>query len=266
MASAVLTPLGNHDPLASLAGTLRRDGGWLVGCVLLAAVIHGVGMLAIPHGPGHSSRTPDAPLEVIELEPPTPPPVSQVVPAPIEAAPSAALPKPVAAPPTEARPQAAQAGQVLTRTEAASDPLDLTGGFVTGAALDYAGGTTMAAGTSRTVVHANSVVTAAAAPVGKQVGVLTGTDPSRRASVVGGSSWQCPFPIEADGIDQATVDLEVDVDASGGVHSASITRDPGRGFGREARRCVLDKKWQPALDRVGSAVASRAAIRVRFIR
>ena len=264
MPTAVFTPQGVHDPLASLARAFRRDGSWLAACVLLAAIAHCIGALTMPHTRRLSSRARDTPLEVIEIDVPPPSPV----PLPTEPVPAAAQLKPAAAPKEAPRPtvQAAQAAQVLTRSEASNDPLDLTGGFVTGSAATYAGGTTMAAGTSHTVVHAVSVAASAAPPVAKQDTAVIGPDPSRRPSMVGGSLWQCPFPIEADGVDNASVDLMVDVDASGHVKSASIAKDPGHGFGREAQRCVLDKQWQPALNRAGTAIAGTAAVRVRFTR
>ena len=262
MPTAVFTPQGIHDPLASLPRSFRRDGSWLSGCVLVAAVVHGLGALTMPHTRRLPPHAPDAPLEVIEIDAPQPPPPSRA-PTPREPLLPAAQLRPVAAV-REAPPQAAKASQVLTLSDAPNDPLDLTGGFITGSAATYAGGTTMAAGMSPTVVHAVSVTPAA--PGRKPSGVDTGPDPSRRASMIGGSLWQCPFPVEADGIDQALVDLRVEVDASGHVKSALVDGDPGHGFGREARRCVLDKKWQPALDHAGTGVAGTAVVRVRFTR
>jgi protein TonB len=43
-------------------------------------------------------------------------------------------------------------------------------------------------------------------------------------------------------------------------------RDPGTGFGREARRCALRKRWSPALDRAGRPTAGAAVVNVRFVR
>ena len=83
-----------------------------------------------------------------------------------------------------------------------------------------------------------------------------------------GSAWDCPFPVEADdaGVDHAVVTLRVEVGADGHVVQASATRDPGHGFGREARRCALYKRWAPGLDREGRAASSVTVVNVRFER
>jgi periplasmic protein TonB len=252
-----------HDPLASLPRAFRRDRGWLAGCILLAVVVHGIGALTMPRTHRPSTRARDTPLEVIDIDVPSAPP--SPVPTPTEPVPLAAQLKPNA-PAKEAPAQAAKAGQILSRSDAANDPLDLTGGFINGSAAAYVGGMTTTAGTSRTAVHAVAVAPSAAMPGEKQAGRSLVPDASRRPRMVGGSSWRCPFPVEADGIDQATVDLKVEVDVSGHVRSAAVASDPGRGFGREARRCVLDKQWQPALDQAGGAITGTTMVRVRFTR
>src|SRR5882724_11764436 len=161
MPTAVFMPQAVHDPLASLPRAFRGDKGWLAGCLLLAVIVHGIGVLTMPRTQRPSTRARDTPLEVIDIEVPTAPP--SPVPIPTEPVPLAAQLKPRAAT-KDAPAQAAQAGQVLTRSEAANDPLDLTGGFITGSAAAYAGGTTTTTGTSRTVVHSVSVAPSAATP------------------------------------------------------------------------------------------------------
>ena len=101
----------------------------------------------------------------------------------------------------------------------------------------------------------------------------TGTDASdvdrsRSAALAGGAQWDCPFPEEADdeSIDQAVVVLRVRIALDGTLEQVDVARDPGAGFGREAQRCARDKRWQPARDRAGNAIASQSTINVRFTR
>jgi len=91
---------------------------------------------------------------------------------------------------------------------------------------------------------------------------------SRAAQLAGGSTWECPFPLEADdaGVDHAVVSLRIEVAADGHVLSANATRDPGHGFVREARRCALSKRWSAGLDRAGQPVNSTTVVNVRFER
>jgi protein TonB len=93
-------------------------------------------------------------------------------------------------------------------------------------------------------------------------------DRSRPVGLVGGSSWSCPFPAEADAeqIDDAVVTVQVTVRADGGALSATVIGDPGHGFGRAARTCALAQRYEPALDRQGSPVAASAPVNVRFHR
>jgi protein TonB len=79
----------------------------------------------------------------------------------------------------------------------------------------------------------------------------------------GGATWKCPFPSEADDVNDAAVPMRVDLDASGHVLHAAVLRDPGHGFGREAQRCVHDKRWAAALDRDGNPIAAIAVIALR---
>jgi protein TonB len=162
--------------------------------------------------------------------------------------------------PSRAAPKAlAQAARVVTST-APADPLDFAGGFVTGTATVYAGGTTAAAGTSRTVVRE---------PPGPAVGgdgSGTGTNLARTASLADDSSWQCPFPPQAGDVHEASVELRVFVGADGEAHDAAVIADPGHGYGAEALRCAIGKRWRPALDRNGKPVPATAIVRVRFTR
>ncbi len=73
----------------------------------------------------------------------------------------------------------------------------------------------------------------------------SGPDRSRTASLGGGGEWSCPFPSEADTaqIDEAYVTLQVDVKPDGTPGTVRVVNDPGNGFGREARRCAMNKHY-----------------------
>jgi protein TonB len=225
----------------------------------------------------HPAKHPVLLSEMIELEepPPPPPPPPPAVPEPEPPPPPPKVsakpppePTPVpppAAPPPAAAPAAAQAAQVLTQ-EPKDEVLDFGETIVQGDSAAYAGGVTEAGGTSSKAVR-----DARARAGGIEGGTGTdtsGVDRSRAASLAGGAFWDCPFPEEADdeGIDQAVVTLRVRVALDGTLEDVRVASDPGSGFGREARRCARDKRWQPARDRAGNAIASESAISVRFSR
>ncbi|HEY0467401.1 MAG TPA: hypothetical protein VGC79_24545, partial [Polyangiaceae bacterium] len=183
--------------------------------------------------------------QIVEIEMPPPAPV--LVPEPPAEPSRPLLPRTVATrePPHEApAPPAAQAGQVLA---AADDVVDFGDSFVVGKGESYAGGTTDANGTAAHPVQEPQARGAGASPTKT---ALIEVDHSRAPRLAGGSSWDCPFPVEADdaGLQHALVTLRIEVAADGHVLQASATRDPGHGFGREARRCALGKRWAPGLD------------------
>ncbi|MGH7297441.1 MAG: energy transducer TonB, partial [Polyangiaceae bacterium] len=161
--------------------------------------------------------------------------------------------------------------KVLTAEPRPDEPVDLTSTFVQGTGDLYAGGVTSATGTGKTAV--GSLV--AAAPIPRATAplpiapVVEAPDRSRTASLSGGTDWSCPFPPEADAtqIDDAYVTLQVDVDDAGRAASVSVVADPGNGFGREARRCAMSRRYSTALDREGDPVAGRTRpFRVHFSR
>lgn len=202
--------------------------------------------------------------EMVDVELPAPPPEPEPEPEPAapppQAAPRAARPPTAAAEPP---PSAAQAGQVLDST---SDVVDFGDTIVTGSGASYAGGVTDRTGTSQTAVRA-------AAARGDSGGrgpdpTAAAVDRSRAPELMGGDSWNCPFPSEADdaGIDVAVVKLSIAIGTDGGVRSVSIASDPGSGFGREARRCAATKRFSPGLDREGRPVAKAFSVNVRFRR
>lgn len=209
----------------------------------------------------------------VDKTPPPPPPAPEP---PKEEPPKEETPPPQAPPPKADAPPpppvAAEAAKVLTAEN--NDPVDLTGNtFVTGSGSTYAGGTTQAGGTSKQAVY-----NPAAAATGKPGGTGTapspapvgGDDKSRGAGLVGGTDWRdCPFPAEADAeqIDQAYVTLRVSVRADGSAETVEIIQDGGHGFGREARKCAMRKKYATALDRSGTAIPGQTKpIRVHFER
>ena len=87
-------------------------------------------------------------------------------------------------------------------------------------------------------------------------GTVASVDRSRRASVVGGFAWSCPFPPAADvaGIDLAVVTLRLAVDAKGRLERASVVQDPGHGFAEAAKPLEFDD-LERALERVTMAGA-----------
>lgn len=94
-------------------------------------------------------------------------------------------------------------------------------------------------------------------------------DKSRPPTLVGSTSWNCPFPAEADaeGRDSAVATIIVKVRPDGSPESVSVVADPGSGFGRAARSCALTRRYQPGVDRDGNpTTASTPPIRVRFSR
>ena len=86
---------------------------------------------------------------------------------------------------------------------------------------------------------------------------------------LGDGLWDCPFPPEADaqGIDRALVVLQITVRPDGRAQAVRVVRDPGNGFGREARSCAMKHRWRAARDRDGTPiVGTTAPLRVRFVR
>ena len=194
----------------------------------------------------------------IEMLPPPPPP-----PPPEEKPPEEEAPKPVAAikAPREREappPAPAQAGKILVQEPDPNEPVDLTGqGFVTGNAETYAGGVTANTGTStKAVRELNAVVGGVPGGTGTKLGAVVGPDLSRPPAVIGGSQWDCPFPAEADAeeINYQRVSLLIVVRPDGTPQDAKVIKDPGNGFGREARRCALTRRYEPARNRDGHPV------------
>jgi protein TonB len=208
-------------------------------------------------------------IEVIRDEPPPPPPP----PAPEEAKPEPTPPPPPKATPHEPPPPPApaQAAKVLTQEPNPNEPVDLTGNtIVSGNADTYAGGVTAANGTSpvpvRSLTSPHGVPGGTGAPQAPPAPV--GPDRSRIASM-GSHEWDCPFPPEADTaqVDDAYVLLEIELRPDGSPAAVRVIKDPGNGFGRQARAYAL--KWahyQTALDHDGVPVGRTFRANVHFTR
>jgi periplasmic protein TonB len=259
----------DRDPLLELTRASSEERPWLLVALLVATLIHVAIVFAAPRLVRHRERAIEETTEVVDIDIPKPPPAVEEPPKPPqpEEPPQPRAPEPTAT--TAPPPPPAQAAAVVTRAPDPNEPVDFTGGFVTGAAKTYVGGTTAATGTNPVAVRVPPAATGT--PLG--TGPITappkgGSDRSKRPTLAGDAEWRCPFPAEADGdqIDDAVVTIRVEVGASGAAKSVAVTKDPGHGFGREARRCALDKTWSPALDHDGVAVAGSAVVNVRFDR
>jgi protein TonB len=209
----------------------------------------------------------DYQVDIVKDEEPPPPP---------EPEPPKEEPKPETPPPTpekavEPPPQAAaQAAKVLVAEPKPDEPLDMTNVMVQGTGDTYTGGTTSATGTGKTAVRGPAAAAGGATGGTGNVGTQTaGVDKSRGAGVSGSSDWDCPFPPEADALqeDLAFVMIKVAVAADGKPTKVTVTKDPGHGFAREARTCAMQKRFLTALDAAGNAVAGETKeFRVRFER
>lgn len=207
---------------------------------------------------------PEEPPPEPEPEAPPPPPAPKAAPAPAKEE-----------DPYDPPPAPAQAAKVLTQEPSEDEPVDLTGqGFVTGDGTGPGFGMVSAAGTSNTPTW-NKKASNDGVEGGKGTGSNTpppapqGPDMSKPAGLVGSSSWDCPFPPEADAeqIDQAVVTIIVTVRPNGSPQAVKVVNDPGFGFGRAARVCALSRRYTPALDRAGSpTVSATPPIKVRFTR
>ncbi|HRI65049.1 MAG TPA: energy transducer TonB [Polyangium sp.] len=212
---------------------------------------------------------PEQKVEEKKEEPPPPEPEPEPAPKMDKPAPKEEDPYEDKTPP----PPPAQAAKVLTAKEDPDEPVDMTGnGFVTGDGTGPGYGMVSAEGTGKTPTFNKG-----ASLDGKEGGTGTGKPPpppptvdlSKPPSLVGSTSWDCPFPPEADAeqIDQAVASVVVTVRPDGSVQSVKVVEDPGYGFGRAARICALARKFSPGLDKSGQpATMATPPIRVRFTR
>jgi len=172
-----------------------------------------------------------------------------------------------------AAPTPAKAAAVLVQKENPDEPRDLTANTIVNGDGTAAYGQQSAQGTGdRPTLSAHPSLTGV--PGGRGTASAAppppppGPDLSRQVSLQGGSAWNCPFPPEADAeqIDQAVVTVQITVKPDGSVLSASVVRDPGHGFGRQARGCALTRRYLPALDRTGTPILQSIPVNVNFSR
>jgi protein TonB len=244
------------DPLLELTRVSSRERARLLVALLAASAAHLATAWAVTRLEHRQTRKIEPIVEVVDIDLPKPP-LPPEPPKPEEPLPKA--PEPLHH--TRAPSSPARAAKVVTRAPDPNEPVDLTGSFVIGSAATYVGGTSSATGTSPVVIHGKTAGTAPGGSPGSP-------DLARHPALGEAANWQCPFPPEAnaDHIDHAVVTIRVEVAASGTARSVTVVKDPGHGFAREARRCALSKKWSPALDREGAAVAGSAIVNVRFAR
>lgn len=264
------------DPLAkvsALGASASRAGvpfgfglaALLHGTVLLTAALGVRVAAARPHGLA-AVELAELPVEVQARERP----VDRPAPAP----PSVAAPPrpradlgraprlPASAPPPEDSP--AQATRILTSEAEAAAPV------VTGDATELHSGFVSADGDGRGLGRGGggrgSAASGGAAPPGKPPAAPPPVDRSRPAALLNGYIERCDFPEGAERNEAvATVVVIVGVDAR--PVGADVVTDPGEGFGRQARGCLLRQLYRAARDRDGRLVAAKTTpIRVRFTR
>lgn len=256
-----------HDVLPERLALLRAGRRFPIVMSALAAAVHVALAFSLSRAPRPTpSAAAPEPIELVVPEPTAPPPPP---PPPPEPAPSDPVsPSTKAAAPAAAPPPAA-AAQALTQTAPPEQPVDFSDELVIGTTAAYQGGTTAAGHARPSQGPAVARPAAASSGTGSTPSRAAGAeDRSRAAAVVGGLDWRCPFPEEADaaGVDRALAKIRVDLDATGRVRDVSVLADPGNGFGRAAQRCARGKRFVPALDRDGRAVATRVVVGVRFVR
>ena len=283
--ASIASAVALDDPMARVLDTGSRVPGeaMIAGAILLHVAL-GAGAIAVGlyediHAWQRGIRDVVAyalsqyELEVVKDTPPPPPePEPEKPPEPEpEKPPEPPPPTPQDAPP----PPPTEAAKVLAQEPKADDPVDLTGNtFVTGNAAEFKGGQSSTEGKGDKPVYN---------PAAANTGVIGGTgtkpappppppkdDKSRVAGLLGSSDWNdCPFPGEADAeqIDRQAVLIKVHVKPDGSPENVEVVQDPGHGFGREARKCAMRKKYAPGLDANGNPVASvTKPFRVRFER
>ena len=169
-------------------------------------------------------------------------------------------------------PAAADAAKVLMQEPTKDEPVDLTGNtFLNGNADTAVGGQTQIGGTAKVATNNLAAVatgtpggtgTAAAPPPSK-------VDRTRTARIANLDNLRrCPFPAEADAeqVDEAKVSIEVHVGVGGRAETVAVTSDPGHGFGREARKCALREKYEPAWNVDGQPVPGVYRVNFTFSR
>lgn len=265
--------LGPRIPVAVMVAAavlaVSMHAGAAVGAVQ-AAVLHAFGAWARDVHAQVSTRLAQTyevdvvkPAEKPE-EPPPPPPEEKEPPKLVKEAPKDEPPPPP--------PAAADAAKVLMQEPAKDEPVDLTGNtFLAGNADTAVGGVTQIGGTAKMATN-NLAAVATGVPGGTGTAAApppVRVDRSRAAAIMNKANLErCPFPAEADAeqVDEAAVGIEVKVSTDGRAETVSVTRDPGHGFGREARKCALRERYSPALNAEGVAIPGVYRVNFRFSR
>lgn len=239
--------------------------GSLLAHAAIATALVGMGSADTTHAAATESDSVVA-FETIEAPRPAPEPEPEPPPAPPP------QPAPRAAPRPRAEP-VAQPAKAPEPVAAAEQPVPVQP-VMPVATVDPG-----AAGTSSIAVPAAAPsarpsapgVIAAPAPALQKGPVTPGAvslDRSRRAGLADSARWDCPFPAEAEseGIERAKAVLRVEIDALGQPQKVIVTDDPGHGFGREARRCAMRRRWISRLDRSGAPASDAVTVVVSFER
>lgn len=276
------TALPFRDPLARVTELGTRDGmRAVVFGVLFAVIVHGslaawaalirlelIRWTQDARAQLHQRLLYSCDIDLEKMNAPDPPPVVPEDPAPVPPPPTKTVANVEPAQPRiPEAPAPVPVGPLLT---APSDPLDTpTDGPVVGSAPETLGGFRGRTGTSTTPVHnpaahPNGVGAGTApAPAPRQIA----RDQSGPATRNGASDWRCPWPAEADDIDEAYVTIQVTVNADGRAGRVAVLADPGHGFAREARSCAMRERYGAAHDRDGSSIAGDTkAFRIHFER
>lgn len=268
--------IGPRIPVAVMVGAavlaVSLHAGAAVGAVQ-AAVLHAFASWARDvrsQVASHLSQTYEVEVAKAAEKPPEPPPE------PPKEEPKPPEPKLVKEPPKEEpKPQqeaASDAQKVLMQEPAKDEPVDLTANtFLNGNADNGNGGVTQVGGkATQATYNPNAVATGTPGGTGTVAAPPpVKVDRSRSARIKNLANLErCPFPAEADAeqIDEAAVTIEVKVAVEGKAETVTIVQDPGHGFGREAKRCALREKYEPALNVDGTPVPGSYRVRFRFSR
>lgn len=280
-AVAGLVALGAHVALLGVAARAEpslEDWGTQMSS-LIHTELSAKQPIVVDKAPPPEPPEPPAPEPVVEAPPepepeppaPEPEPVAKAPP-PVKKRierPAPPAPKPQDEPtpsPSQDEPlPPAAAGQIVAAEPVDSGPVDFTDNtFVTGQANAYVGGASSSGGTNKAPVAKDAVAPAAKPAPNKP------SKPSQARSVrLSGNEWRCSWPkaAMAQDIYEQFVVLRVLVRADGTVERATVSNDPGHGFGAAAIACARRTRFSPALNKAGEPIKSMSPpIRVRFTR
>jgi periplasmic protein TonB len=270
MPAAVVHSLA--PPRSSLDLAFRFGKGGIPGrelAFLVAAVaLHG----ALAFAPRIAPPPVVEPTKVTEVDlPPPPPPEPEITPKVEPKEEAVPVAKRSVLPPP---PQAARAGALLTAKESAppAKTEELVEFVTDPSGTSYGSGVVARGGTADHGERGATPAGVGTAPAPAVVaprsdGLVAAGNLSRRAALTETNACAGFYPSEAQA-DSGAVTLSVIVRANGGVTSASVLAETpaGQGFGKAARACLQRKRFEPSLDRSGTAVAAVTVIKLRFVR